>query len=275
MALAFNILARKNASNAALDDLGSEALLLLDGDFGHLAFADLALVFIGDSFLDVSALDLLDSDAALTTSLVLLDETNGRDNLHVEREGVVHDLLDGLRSLVVGARQVSVHDLVNQEFLLLHGLGFGLGLVISRLLLLFLAGLLLFLFLASVTFNLLLEGHLDLDLVVLLEVLGHGDLNNGWVVLQVEEQLIQVHIDALGPGVENAKVLLHFANASHGGLEHSFDEQALLGVHDLVVTVFEFAEDVNVLDVQASQVLEDFVIWPRFNVLSKAIKKKV
>jgi hypothetical protein len=75
-----------------------------------------------------------------------------------------------------------------------------------------------------------------------------------------------VHIDALGPGVENAKVLLHFANASHGGLEHSLDEQALLGVHDLVVTVFEFAEDVNVLDVQASQVLEDFVFWPRFNV---------
>ena len=47
-----------------------------------------------------------------------------------------------------------------------------------------------------------------------------------------------MHINALGSWVENAQILLHFANTGHGGLEDSLDEQAFLWVDDLVVTVF-------------------------------------
>jgi len=73
---------------------------------------------------------------------------------------------------------VRVHDFVDKELFFLHGLGFGLRLFLSSLLLLFLTGLLLFFLLASVTLNLLLEGHFDLDLIVFLKVLGHRDLDD-------------------------------------------------------------------------------------------------
>jgi len=37
-------------------------------------------------------------------------------------------------------------------------------------------------------------------------------------------------------------------------------------VDDLIVAILEFAEDVDVFDVQASQVLEDFVFGPCLDV---------
>jgi hypothetical protein len=40
-------------------------------------------------------------------------------------------------------------------------------------------------------------------------------------------------------------------------------------MHDLVVAVLQLAVDINVLDVEASQVLEDFIVGPALNILRK------
>ena len=40
-------------------------------------------------------------------------------------------------------------------------------------------------------------------------------------------------------------------------------------MHDLVVAVLQLAVDINVLDVEASQVLEDFIVRPALNILRK------
>lgn len=213
----------------------------------------------------MTAQDLLNTKTALTTTLVLLNQADSSDDVHLEvADGVLNDFFNRLGALVVGPGQVSVHDLVNQELLFKGGLRFLFRLFLSCLLFfLGLAGLLL-LFAADDGF---FKGHLDLDAVVFLEVAGNGDLYNRGVVLQVKKKLVQVDINTLGSVVENDHVLLHLANADDRGLEDLLDELALLGVHDLVVTLFELAIDVDVLDVQARVVLEDFVVGPRFDVL--------
>ena len=74
-------------------------------------------------------------------------------------------------------------------------------------------------------------------------------------------------VDGLRSGVEEHEVFLHLADTGDRRLEHSLDEETLLGVHNLVVAGFELAVDVDILDVQNSEVLEDFIIGPSFNVL--------
>ena len=78
-----------------------------------------------------------------------------------------------------------------------------------------------------------------------------------------------MHINALGPRVKQNEVLLHFANAANGRLQHALNEDSLLGVHDLVVALLELAINVDVLDVEAGEVLENFVVGPRLNVLQQ------
>lgn len=78
-----------------------------------------------------------------------------------------------------------------------------------------------------------------------------------------------MHINALGPRVKQNEVLLHFANSANGGLQHALYEDSLLGVHDLVVALLELAINVDVLDVEAGEVLENFVVGPRLDVLQQ------
>jgi len=40
-------------------------------------------------------------------------------------------------------------------------------------------------------------------------------------------------------------------------------------VNDLVVTSFQFAVNVYILDVQTGKMLENFLLWPYFNILYK------
>ena len=220
------------------------------------------------------AQDLLDADAALTPTLILLNQANRTNDFHIQCERVVHDLLDRLAALVMGSGQVRVHDLVNQEFFFLHGLGLGLGLFFSSLLLLF-AFLCLLLFLLGVTLNLLLKRHLNLYFIVFFEVLGHGNLDDTWVILQIKQELIKVHINGFGSRIEKTKFFLHFTNACHGRFEHPLDKQALLWVHDLVVASLKLAENVNVLDVEARQVLENFIFRPRLYILNHKKKARL
>ena len=75
-------------------------------------------------------------------------------------------------------------------------------------------------------------------------------------------------VETLGSWVEEAEVFLHFADTADGALQYTLNKNALLGVHDLVVTVFELAVNINILDVQASQVLENFIVGPGLDILS-------
>jgi hypothetical protein len=184
------------------------------------------------------SVNLLDTDATLTTTFILLNQADSRNNLHVKSEGIVNYLLHGLGSLVVRSRQVSVHDLVNQELFFFHGLRLGFGLLFNHLLFLLTSFFRLSCFLLAGASNLLFESHLDLDLVGFFEVLRYWDLNDRRVILQVEEQLIEVDVHAQFPWVEITEIFFHFTNASDGGFKYALDKKTFLGVHDLVVALF-------------------------------------
>ena len=76
-----------------------------------------------------------------------------------------------------------------------------------------------------------------------------------------------MNVNGLWSRVEQTKVFLHLANAADCRLQHSFDENSLLRVYDLVVALLELAINVDVLDVEAGEVLENFIVGPRLNVL--------
>lgn len=96
MAHRFDLLTGENAPDPALHEFSGDLLFLLRRGLGHLAFADLALDIVVDNLGEVLLKDLLHSQTALATTLVLLDQADGRDDLHVQSEGVVHYLLDGV-----------------------------------------------------------------------------------------------------------------------------------------------------------------------------------
>jgi hypothetical protein len=123
----------------------------------------------------------------------------------------------------------------------------------------------------SVSFDRLFELEVDWDAVILLVVSGHWDFNHGGIVLQIEEKLVQMHVDTRWSGVEEDKVLLHLANSKDRALERFLDEYALLWVDHLVVTLLQLAVDVNILDVQPSQMLENLISWPSLDVLDSLL----
>jgi hypothetical protein len=80
-----------------------------------------------------------------------------------------------------------------------------------------------------------------------------------------------MNIKTLGPRVVQTQVFLHLADSANSTLKNALDENTLLGVHHLVVTGLQLAVYVDVLDVQAGKVLENFVIGPVFNVLKASV----
>ena len=76
-----------------------------------------------------------------------------------------------------------------------------------------------------------------------------------------------MNVNTLGSGVVRDEVLLDVANARDGALESLLDEHSLLRVHHLVVALFKFPVDVDVLDIERGQVLEDLVGLPACDVL--------
>ena len=81
-----------------------------------------------------------------------------------------------------------------------------------------------------------------------------------------------MHINTLRPRIEQTQVFFQLADTHNRRLQHALDVDALLWVHDLVVACLELAVDVDVLDVQGGQVVEDFFVLPRFNVLFEYLK---
>lgn len=80
-----------------------------------------------------------------------------------------------------------------------------------------------------------------------------------------------MNVKTLGSRVVQTQVFLHLADSANGTLKNAFDENTLLRVHHLVVTGLQLSVYVDVLDVQAGQVLENFVIGPVFYVLKASV----
>ena len=80
-----------------------------------------------------------------------------------------------------------------------------------------------------------------------------------------------MNVKTLGSRVVQTQVFLHLADSANGTLKNAFDENTLLRVYHLVVTGLQLAVYVDVLDVQAGQVLENFVIGPVFYVLKASV----
>ena len=192
----FDLFTGKNTFDAPLNEFGCYRFFLSGVGIIHLTLFDLALDLIGVNLRVVLLQDLLHAESALTTTLILLNPADSRDYFHVESERIVHDFLDWIGAFIVCTGIVLVHVLIDHKLLLAHGLWLLRWLLFSSL---FLAFLLFrwffFLFLASVALDFFFEGQLDLDLIVFLEVAGHWDLNYGWVILQIEQQLVQVNVD--------------------------------------------------------------------------------
>ena len=130
------------------------------------------------------------------------------------------------------------------------------------LLLLFALLLLLFLFAAALLLYRLLKREVNRDLIKLLEVPRHRDFNDAGVVLQVEQELIQVHIHRCRARIEQNEILLDLADAADGRLQDALDEDAFLRVHHLIVALLKLTVDVNILHIETGEVLEHFIRCP-------------
>lgn len=71
-----------------------------------------------------------------------------------------------------------------------------------------------------------------------------------------------MHIDGTLSRVELSYLILELANSTNGALKSLFDENSFLRLHTLIVALFKFSVDVNVLDVKYRQVLENFIFGP-------------
>ena len=120
-----NLLTSEDTSDPTLDEFCSDLFFLLVSGFRHFAFANLALCLVRYDFGQVLLKNLLHTDAALTTTLILLNHTDSRHNFHIQGEGVHPDLLNRLRAFISWGRVVFIHNFVDLEFLLLHGLWLG------------------------------------------------------------------------------------------------------------------------------------------------------
>ena len=183
-----DLLSGKDTPNAALDVFSSRCLFFLWSSIVDLTFFYFLFMLKGKLVLLELNLYLIVTESALASALVLLDEPNRADNLHVQCERVVNDFFDGLGPEVSArwSALMLVHISYELKFFFFHThLFLGRLVVVSLLLLLFL-GLLLFLFLSCVALNLLFECEFDFYVVLLSEITWHGDLYDGRIVLEVE-----------------------------------------------------------------------------------------
>lgn len=74
-------------------------------------------------------------------------------------------------------------------------------------------------------------------------------------------------INRAGTEVIEYQELLDFADAANGALQDLFDEDTLLRVHNLIVTLLEFPVNFDVLDVKYSIVREPLLKSPQITVL--------
>jgi len=71
-----------------------------------------------------------------------------------------------------------------------------------------------------------------------------------------------MHINGLLSVVVSNHLVLYLANTADRALKDLLDEDPLLWVNTLIVTLFKLPVDINVLDVKYSEILEDLFTLP-------------
>lgn len=210
--------------------------------------AKLALLLFAKASLE-RLIDQVETIAALSTSLVLLNHP--QDKLVTQVLNTVHNLLHFLLWLSV-VMSIQHHFVDHVEFLVkptfLQRLLLSLGLRLLRLT---------FLLFGLLLLDRLDELEFDWQAIILREVARYWELGRRRIKLQIEEQLVQVHVHRAWAAVECDQVLLDVADAGERAFQGLLDEEALLWLDDLVVTFLEFSGNLDILDVQTGIKLED------------------
>ena len=77
-----------------------------------------------------------------------------------------------------------------------------------------------------------------------------------------------MNIYAARSSIESHEVFFKFTDSANGAFQHFLDENAFLRVDYLVIAFLKFFENIDVFDIQTSQVMENVVIWPRRNIFN-------
>jgi len=71
-----------------------------------------------------------------------------------------------------------------------------------------------------------------------------------------------MHINRLLSSVVSNHLVLDFANTANRALKNLLDKDSLLRMHALIVTLFKLPVDINVLNVEYSEILKDLFALP-------------
>ena len=69
-------------------------------------------------------------------------------------------------------------------------------------------------------------------------------------------------VDTVWSGVVSNKILLKLADSTNCALENFLDKDSLLRMDHLIIALLELSVDLNILDVQASQMMENIIVRP-------------
>ena len=75
-------------------------------------------------------------------------------------------------------------------------------------------------------------------------------------------------VDGVWSWVEGYQIFFQLTNTANSAFKSLLNEDSFLWVDHLVVALFEFSINVDVLDVEACQMLEGFIRLPSFNILN-------
>ena len=71
-----------------------------------------------------------------------------------------------------------------------------------------------------------------------------------------------MHVNGFLTWVKLGNFVFELADSANGALKSLLYEYSLLGVHTLIVALFQFAVNINVFDIKNGQILEDFIFRP-------------
>jgi hypothetical protein len=112
--------------------------------------------------------------------------------------------------------------------------------------------------------NGLLEKNVYLDIIFnFFKVPGNGNLNDARVVLKIEEKLVEMNVQRPSSSLMVDQHLFDFTDAQHGALKYLLNIKSFLRMDHLIVALFKFGVNINVLDVEAAKMLSDFIFSPR------------
>ena len=200
---------------------------------GFTLVASLLGAIVNLKFFKIATDHQLHTFSTLSTTLVLLNKSDSIMNIvKLHHQWFCDNFFNWYKSIM------RVFDsFVNGHILLFEVLlRFLLFIVIPTLFLLLLALLfLLFLLSATLLDHRLLEFNVYGYAVELFEVARHWYLNDGWVVLQVEEQLVEMHKHGGRSWIEQNQILFDLTDPTYSRLEYPLDEDALLRLYHLVI----------------------------------------